>query len=341
MSLRAFGARHVGWPLARPFRISRGVKTTADVVQVEIRQGGVDGRGEAVPYARYGESVASVLEQLRDAAAAIEAGLSREELAVRMPAGAARNAIDCALWDLQARLSGRAVHLELGQPPLPTLVTAVTVGLDTPERMAAAARAVADAPLIKLKVAAEEPAARIRAVRAAAPQARLIVDPNESWTLDLLQALQPVLAEARVALVEQPLPAAEDAALAGFASVCPLCADESCHVRGDLDVVAGRYQVVNIKLDKTGGLTEALALLQAARERGLGVMVGCMVASSLGIVPALHVARHADFVDLDGPWWLREDAPGGVRIERGRLLPPAPGFWGDGLAAPVATGGAV
>lgn len=337
--LRQLTARPVAWPLARPFRISRGVKTAADVVQVEIRQGPACGRGEAVPYARYGESTASVLEQVRGIAAAVEAGLTRPELLAQLPAGAARNAVDCALWDLEARVSGCSVSTRLGETPLPAMVSAVTISLDTVENMGEAARAVASAPLIKVKVAAEDVAARIRAVRDAAPAARLIVDPNESWDIALLGALQPVLDETGVALVEQPLPAGDDAALAGFSGACPVCADESCHTREDLDVVQGRYQVVNIKLDKTGGLTEALQLLQAARERGLGVMAGCMIASSLGIAPALHVARHADFVDLDGPWWMRSDYPDGARIQDGLLLPPQPGFWGDATPARAASPG--
>ncbi|MFT3791258.1 MAG: dipeptide epimerase [Rudaea sp.] len=325
--------RAASWPLERPFRISRGVKTAADVVQVEIRRDGAYGRGEAVPYARYGESVASVLEQLQRAGPATDAGLSRSALDALLPAGAARNALDCALWDLEARSSGIPVHTRRGESALAPMVSAVTISLDTAERMGEAARAVAAAPLIKIKVDADAPDARIRAVRAAAPGARLIVDPNESWNLDLLRTIQPVLRETRVALIEQPLPAGADDGLAGFHGECPLCADESCHTSADLDAVAGRYQVVNIKLDKTGGLSEALRLLRAARGRGLGVMVGCMVASSLAIAPALHVARHADFVDLDGPWWLREDHADGVRIRDGMLSPPRTGFWGDGKSA--------
>ncbi|MFT3761822.1 MAG: dipeptide epimerase [Pseudoxanthomonas sp.] len=327
--LRQLSLQAVSWPLERPFRISRGVKTAAEVVQVEIRQNGVRGRGEAVPYARYGETIDSVLEQLQGVQQAFADGQPHTSLDELLPAGAARNALDCALWDLEARLSGVPVHARLGEAALAPMVSAVTISLDAPERMGTAARAVANAPLIKIKVNADDAETRIRAVRAAAPDARLIVDPNESWNLDLLRAIQPVLRETRIALVEQPLPADADADLAGFGGECPVCADESCHTSADLDAVASRYQVVNIKLDKTGGLSEALRLLQAARERRLGVMVGCMIASSLGIAPALHVARHADFVDLDGPWWLRDDYPNGVRIHDGMLSPPPAGFWGD------------
>lgn len=331
--LRELKVNIVNWPLTAPFRISRGVKTVADVIQVEIRQQGQCGRGEAVPYARYDESMDSVIRQIQLVRSAIEAGLPRLSLAELLPPGAARNALDCALWDLQAGLSGQPVYARLGETCLPQLTSAVTISLDSPKRMADAAKAVANVPLIKIKLDKEDPAARLRAVRSVASQSRLIVDPNESWDFDLLKKMQPVLQEARVDLVEQPLPAAEDESLIGFSGCCPICADESCHTRDDLGNLIGRYQAVNIKLDKTGGLTGALDLLHAARDSGFGVMVGCMVASSLGIAPALHVARHADFVDLDGPWWIKDDYPDGIRLSEGILAPPFPGFWGDGSVA--------
>ncbi len=327
--LRDLKVRHQSWPLSSPFRISRGVKVSAEVVAVEIRRGAFVGRGESVPYARYGETIESVLGQIQRVSNALLSDASREDCKRLLPPGAARNAIDCALWDLSARSSGRSVSSMLGFGPLPVLTSALTIGLDTAERMAAAAADIATAELIKVKVDAADPAMRIRAVRAAAPAARLIVDPNESWDLPLLQAMQPVLAETGVTLVEQPLPADADQGLQDLAPVCAICADESCHVAADLPRLRSRYQVVNIKLDKTGGLTEALDLLAAARADGFGVMVGCMVCTSLGIAPALHVARHADFVDLDGPWWLRRDHPGGLTFDNGNLLPPAPGLWGD------------
>ncbi|MFT4257988.1 MAG: dipeptide epimerase [Pseudoxanthomonas sp.] len=333
--LRELSLRHRSWPLKAPFRISRGVRESTEVVEVEVRQHGQAGRGESVPYPRYRETIDSVLEQVREASAAIEAGLPRAALHEVLPAGAARNALDCALWDLESRLSGQAVHARLQQPPLPSLGSAVTLGIDTPERMAAAARAVASAALIKVKLDADDPAARLRAVRQEAPGARLIVDPNESWNVELLRGLRPVLLETGVALVEQPLPAGADAGLAGLDVGCPVCADESCHTAADLPALRGRYQAVNIKLDKTGGLSHALELLDAARAAGFQVMVGCMVSTSLSIAPALHVARHADFVDLDGPWWLREDQPGGIVLEDGIIQPPAPGFWGDPLPVPA------
>lgn len=325
---RRLGAQHDRFPLSRPFRISRGVKTVADVVTVAIEEAGVSGCGEGVPYPRYGESVESALAEIESVREAIEAGAGRVELLSLLRPGAARNAIDCALWDLEARLAGRDVAAIIGAPAPGRIASALTIGIDTPEAMGAAAAAIAGAPLIKIKVDAIDPAARIRAVRAAAPEAALIVDPNESWDEILVKAMQPVLAEARVALLEQPVPAESDAWLEGFAPRVPICADESVHVAADLDTVARRYQVVNVKLDKAGGLTAALELAEATRARGLGLMTGCMVGSSLSIAPALHVAARSDFADLDGPLWLAEDRPGGVRDEGGMLSPPAPGFWG-------------
>ena len=326
--LRTLQARREHWPLAAPFRISRGVKTAADVVAVEIGHEGQVGHGEAVPYGRYGETLDSVLVQIDSVADAIGAGMTRIELMRALPPGAARNAIDCALWDLEAKLSGRSVAELLHQPEPQPVTIALTVSLDSPDAMARAAAAMNGAPVIKVKVDAIEPEACLRAVRAAAPDAQLIVDPNEGWSFALLRDIQPVLQELKVALVEQPLPSDEDHQLVGFDPAIPICADESCHVAADLDELAGRYQVVNIKLDKTGGLTEALDLLTAARSRGFGVMVGCMVSSSRSIAPALLLAREAEFVDLDGPLWLKADHPGGVRLEAGKLAPAAPGFWG-------------
>lgn len=330
--LRELTVRHRNFPLVAPFRIARGVKHAADVVLVELRQGEALGRGESVPYARYGESVDSVLAQLEEVRAEVAAGMGREALQSRLPAGAARNALDAALWDLEAQLTSVPVWSRLARASPHPLASAVTVGIDTPRRMGEeAARLVAGRPrgaLIKIKLDAQEPGARIEAVRRAAPDARLIIDPNESWDLGLLEAMQPVLEDAGVELVEQPLPAASDEALADLAPRVPVCADESCHVAADLPRLRRRYQAVNIKLDKAGGLTEAWNLLHAARAEGFRIMVGCMVCSSLGIAPALEVAREAEFIDLDGPLWLQEDYAGGVRLEQGLLLPPRPGFWG-------------
>lgn len=325
---RSLSARHDRFALSRPFRISRGVKTAADVVTVTIADGEATGRGEGVPYPRYGESVESVLAQVEAIGGLIAAGAGRNALREVMPAGAARNAVDCALWDLEARLSGISVATAIGAPAPGRLVSALTIGIDVPDAMARAATAVASAPLLKVKVDANDPEAQLCAVRAAAPDAALIVDPNESWDRTIMTAMQPVLAETRVALLEQPVPAADDDWLEGFTPAVPVCADEAIHIAADLARIARRYQVVNVKLDKSGGLTEALDLARAARAAGLGLMTGCMVSSSLSIAPALHIARMSDFVDLDGPVWLAEDRPGGVRDEGGYMVPPDPAFWG-------------
>lgn len=326
--LRGLNVRHRALPLRAPFRISRGVKHVADVVTVELEQAGCLGRGESVPYPRYGESVASVMDEIEALRNDLCAGMGRDELQARLSPGAARNAVDTALWDLEARLCQVPVWTQLARPPHSPVVTALTVSLDTPQAMEKAAARFADAKLIKVKVDADDPVARIDAVRRAAPSARLIVDPNESWTIDILRELQPALERAQVSLLEQPLPADADEALLDFASRIPICADEACHTTSDLPLLVNRYQAINIKLDKTGGLTEAWRLLRAARALGFGIMVGCMVCSSLGIAPALEIAREADFIDLDGPLWLENDYPGGVTLQEGLLAPPSPGFWG-------------
>ena len=325
---RTLHSEHERFPLNAPFRIARGVKTAADVVTVTLSEGASVGRGEAVPYPRYGESVESALAAIESARSLIEEGGDRQALLQALPAGAARNALDCALWDLEARLAGRDVAEMIGGQPIAPIVTALTIGIDTPAAMAAAARAAGDVPLLKVKVDAEDPEARIRAVRAAAPGAALIVDPNESWDRALVEAMQDVLVATNVALLEQPVPAGDDEWLDGFSPAVPICADEAVHVAADLDVVARRYQAVNVKLDKSGGLTAALDVAREARAMGLGLMTGCMICSSLSIAPALHLAAMSDFADLDGPLWLREDRPGGIRQEGGLIHPPAKGFWG-------------
>lgn len=325
---RTLFAQHDRFELKQPFRIARGVKNAADVITVTIGEGAVEGRGEGVPYPRYGESIETALAAIEEVRPLIESGAGRGELLRAMPAGAARSALDCALWDLESRLFGRPVFEMIGNPAPGRIASALTIVIDTPEAMARAAAAVSHAPLIKVKVDANDPEAQIRAVRAAAPDSELIVDPNESWDRGLMEALQPLLVEQRVALLEQPVAAGEDEWLGDFAPSVPICADESVHTAADLPVLARRYQAINVKLDKSGGLTAALQLAAAARERGLGLMTGCMVSSSLSIAPAFHIARMSDFVDLDGPIWLREDRRGGVCDERGFLLPPAADFWG-------------
>lgn len=325
---RTLSVRYDRFALTKPFRISRGVKTEADVVTVTIHAGDVEGWGEGVPYARYGESVESALAAIEGIRPAIEAGAGREELLALLPAGAARNAIDCALWDLEARQAGSSVATLIGAPEPGPVASALTIVIDTPMAMGCAARRLAHVPLLKVKVDARLPDAQIRAVRTGAPDARLIVDPNESWDATLVEAMQPVLAELKVDLLEQPVAAEIDACLETFRPLVPIAADESIHTSAELEVIGRRYQVVNVKLDKSGGLTEGLKLAQAARERGLGLMTGCMVSSSLSIAPALHIARMSDFVDLDGPIWLAKDRPGGVEDRDGTLYPPLPGFWG-------------
>ena len=328
---RILHARHRRYALSRPFRISRGVKTDADVIDVTVRHGDAVGRGEGVPYARYGESIASALAAIAAICPQIEGGADRAAVLNLLPPGAARNAVDCALWDLEARLGGVDVAAMIGGVAPAPVASALTISLDGPAAMGEAAARIATAPLLKVKVDAIDPLAQIRAVRAAAPTAALIVDPNESWDEALLKAMQPMLVEARVALLEQPVPAGADAWLEGFSSAVPICADESFHVADDLAVVARRYDVVNIKLDKTGGLTAALDAARAARAAGLGLMTGCMVSSSLSIAPALHLAMGSDFVDLDGPLWLVDDWAGGVKDEHGMLVPPDRGFWGQAI----------
>ncbi|MFN3520326.1 MAG: N-acetyl-D-Glu racemase DgcA [Sphingomonas sp.] len=325
---RTLDARHDGFPLHTPFRISRGVKTVADVVTVTVREGELVGRGEGVPYPHYGETVDGSLVAIAGMRALVEAGASREELAAAMPAGAARNAIDCALWDLEAKRAGTSVAALAGCRAPEALASAITIGIDTPEAMAAVAQRHTSVPLLKVKLNREEAEAQLAAVRAVAPLPRLIVDPNESWRVEDVARWQDMLLAHRVDLLEQPVPADDDAGLEGLGSRIPICADEALHTRADLPRLRGRYDYVNIKLDKTGGLTEALALADAALGMGFGLMVGCMVSSSLGIAPAMLVAERASFVDLDGPLWLAADREGGVRDEAGWMQPPAPGFWG-------------
>lgn len=327
--LRHLSARHAPFRLNRPFRISRGVKTAADTVQVEIRDGDHLGRGEGVPYARYGESIESVLAQIHAVEDDIKAGANRARLLEIMKPGAARNALDCALWDLEARQSGRSVTQALGWESLKPVPTAMTISLDTPANMAVAAAAIRQVPLLKIKVGGQDPVAAVTAVREAAPGPRVIVDPNESWSIDQLAEWQGALAELRVDLLEQPLPANSDDALEGFKRLIPLAADESGHVTGDLAQLARKYDVVNIKLDKTGGLTTALAMMEAAQREKIGLMIGCMVSSSLSIAPAMVIAQRCGFVDLDGPTWLAQDLAGGVTERDGVMAPAEPGFWGE------------
>ncbi|MCY3739003.1 MAG: dipeptide epimerase [Gemmatimonadaceae bacterium] len=319
------------WPMAGTFTISRGSRTHVEVVLVELRDGPSVGRGECVPYPRYGESVDGVMEQLRGAAAGIEGGWTRSELAREVPPGAARNALDCALWDLEAGRRGTTVHELAGRPAPGPLTTAYTLSLGAPEAMGAAATAESRRPLLKLKLAGDGgDVDRVRAVREGAPESRLIVDANEGCTADGLPSLMDHLAGLGVALIEQPLPADEDGALAVLEHPVPLCADESCHTAADLRRLRDRYEAVNIKLDKTGGLTAALELEDRAREAGLRVMVGCMVGTSLAMAPAVLAAQGAEWVDLDGPLLLARDREPGLRYEGSTVEPAAPELWGFG-----------
>lgn len=326
--MRRLSARQEHWPIDGAFTIARGSKTEAQVVVVEIEQGGARGRGESVPYARYGESLAQTLADIEAARDAIEAGCGRERLQALMTAGAARNAVDCALWDLAAKASGVRAWTKAGYAQLRPVQTAFTLSLGSPDSMAQAAGACADRPLLKLKIGGPDDLDRVAAVRAAAPRADLIVDANEALTFEDLVRLAPDFARLGVRLIEQPLKAGEDQALEGFASPVMLCADESLHTRADLADCARRYGCVNIKLDKTGGLTEALPVSAEARARGLAVMAGCMVATSLAMAPAMIIAQDAAFVDLDGPLLLARDRTPGLVFDGSTVSPPEPKLWG-------------
>jgi len=316
------------WPLAQPFVISRGSKTTADVVVAELHDGDSHGRGECVPYPRYGESVDSVVAALEAMKGAVFSGLNRETLQQAMPPGAARNALDAAFWDIEAKRAYCGAAELAGFGLLKPVITAYTLSLDTPERMAAAAAAQRARPLLKLKLTGEGDLERVHAVRENAPTSRLIVDANEGWTARHFTELAPRLAELGVELIEQPLPADDDAALAELPHPIPVCADESCRTASDLDGLAGKYDAVNIKLDKTGGLTEALVLLEEARERGFTIMVGCMIGTSLAMAPAVLLAQQASIVDLDGPLLLAADRNQKLRYDGSLIYPPEPELWG-------------
>jgi len=328
--MASFEARHESWPLARPFAISRGTKTAADVVVCEITMDeGISGRGECVPYARYGESVDGVIADIESRALDLARHPDRVGLLSAMPAGAARNAIDNALWDLQAKLLKKRAWEIAGMVEAPApAVTAETISIGTPDEMAEAAAERAGAKLLKVKLDSERVVTRMAAVREAAPEARLIVDPNEGWDIAILRDVAGPLSDLGVEMLEQPLPADKDDDLAGFESPIPICADESCHTAEKLHRLAGKYQIVNIKLDKTGGLTAALRLADAAHTAGFGIMVGCMVGTSLAMAPATLLTPAAQFVDLDGPLLLREDRPDGLDFTDGMIHPPSAALWG-------------
>jgi L-Ala-D/L-Glu epimerase / N-acetyl-D-glutamate racemase len=316
------------WPIAGAFAISRGAKTEAAVVVAALSDGRHRGRGECVPYGRYGETLEGVAAEITAMAARIAGGLDRTALQAAMAAGAARNALDCAFWDLAAKQSGRPVHEIAGLPPPTPLLTAYTISLAAPDAMAAATEKVAGRALLKVKLGSPDDRARIAAVRRAAPHCELIVDANEGWTPDNLLENLAACADAGVTLVEQPLPAGGDDTLARIARPLPVCADESVRAGASLATLIGKYDAVNIKLDKTGGLTEALAMVRQAETLGFGVMVGCMVATSLAMAPAILVAQRARIVDLDGALLLARDRPDGLCYEDSRVHPPKPELWG-------------
>lgn len=320
--------RQERWPIAGTFAISRGAKTQAEVLVVELGDETHRGRGECVPYGRYGETVDSVMAAIAGMEPLLRNGLGRAELQRAMPAGAARNAIDCALWDLEAKRGGQPVYVLAGLAPLRPVVTAYTISIGTPDAMAEAAQKARHRPLLKVKLGADGDPARIAAVRRAAPNAELIADANEGWSAENLDENLRACAGAGVTLVEQPFPGGNDAMLASIVRAIPVCADESVHDRASLKALVGKYDAINIKLDKTGGLTEALAMAEEARGMGFSIMVGCMVCTSLAIAPALLIAQGARVVDLDGPLLLARDRPDGLHYDGSTVYPPDPALWG-------------
>jgi L-alanine-DL-glutamate epimerase-like enolase superfamily enzyme len=321
-------ARIERWPIAGAFIISRGAKTEAVTVVAEVSQGGHTGRGECVPYPRYGETPEATLAAILSMQEALRNGLGRQALQGALPAGAARNALDCALLDLEAKASGQRAWELLGRPAPRACTTAFTISLDTPEAMAAATAKAANRPLLKIKLGGDGDADRIAAVREQAPESELIVDANEAWTPGNLEQNLAACKAVGVTLVEQPLPAGQDGVLARIRRPVAVCADESVHDRASLDGLRERYDAINIKLDKTGGLTEALAVADAAQALGFEIMIGCMIATSLAMAPAMLLAQHARFVDLDGPLLLAGDRDGGLRYDGSTIYPPDAALWG-------------
>jgi len=320
-------AREEVWPLKQPFRISRGSRTEARVVVVTVTDGQHSGRGEAVPIKRYNQSVASVLAQVESITG--DTNLDRHRIQGLLAAGAARNALDCSLWDLEAKKSGKRVWELANVPMVPEVETSFTISLDTPAAMAAVAKSSAAAPILKLKLGGDDvDLARVEAVREAAPATRLLIDANESWSPARYQKIAPALRGLRVELIEQPFPADADEVLETLDHPIPVCADESCHTSADLPRLTNRYEMVNVKLDKTGGLTEALLLCARARESGFKILTGCMVGTSLGMAPARVLASAADYVDLDGPLLLARDRDHALTYENNRIGLPSRQLWG-------------
>jgi L-alanine-DL-glutamate epimerase-like enolase superfamily enzyme len=320
-------AKEEFWPLQHPFRISRGSRTEAHVIVVSVTEGEYNGRGEGVPIARYSQSAATVLEQIESIRTVSD--LNRDNLQQLLPPGAARNALDCALWDLEAKRSGKRVWELACIPTVDQVETAFTISLDTPERMANAATAAVTLPILKLKLGGDDAdRARVEAVHAAAPKARLLIDANESWSPEHYRKTVPALTESGIDLIEQPFSVGDDEVLGTLDHPIPVCADESCHTTADLPRLKGRYEVINVKLDKSGGLTEGLQLYQRARDNNFKILIGCMVCTSLSIAPARLLASNADWIDLDGPLLLARDRDHGLLYQNGKIGMPAPDMWG-------------
>jgi L-alanine-DL-glutamate epimerase-like enolase superfamily enzyme len=317
------------WPLDKPFRISRGSRTEAHVIVVTASDGQYTGRAEAVPCKRYGETGASTIAQLEEIFSQETLRIDRQQIQELLPAGAARNALDCALWDLEAKVSGKHAWELANLPVVGEITTAFTISLDTPENMAAVAKANSDAPLLKLKLGGDDlDLPRVEAVKQEAPGPRLIIDANESWSPSHYRNTASALRRLGVELIEQPFPADADDVLENLDHPVPVCADESCHVSSDLPRLTHRYEVINVKLDKTGGLTEALLLTERARKSGFKILIGCMVCTSLGIAPARLLASAADYVDLDGPLLLAGDRHHGLPYHDGKIGMPSRELWG-------------
>ena len=312
------------WPLAKEFRISRGAKTQADVVVLMLTDGKHTAWAESVPYARYGETLASVVAQIEHIMPSVHSELTGGELLTIMPAGAARNVIDCALWDLKAKQAQTNVHTLLSLALKTELNTAQTLSLDAPDKMAKAAGELKTNPLIKIKLDADDILEKMQQIHHSAPNSQFIIDANEAWNIDILTDILPKLVPLNVALIEQPLPCEQDELLTGFKPAIPLCADESCHVAADLEHLQNKFQAVNIKLDKTGGLTEAVNLMQ----RGFIIMTGCMVGTSLAMAPAYLIGAYSSFVDLDGPLLLANDRADGFSFNRGCMSSASATLWG-------------
>ena len=327
LSIKAF---HQSLPLAQVFRISRGAKTTAEVIVVVISDGSFIGWGEAVPYNRYGESIASVSQQLHKISEQISSIEDHARLNELLPPGSARNAVDCAMWDLTAKILSTTVNNLLDLPVINSCITAQTISVDTIESMRKEARKLSHAPLLKVKLDAETVVSKMQAIHEVCPQSRFIIDANEAWDMRLLEKVLEPLKECNVALIEQPLPAEQDDNLLNFQSPIAICADESCHSTQGLNRLVGKYNAINIKLDKTGGLTEAVNLLRKAKALDFEIMVGCMVGSSLAMAPAYTLCGLADYVDLDGPLLVAKDRCSKFIFNNGVMSSIPKSLWGMG-----------